>query len=116
HADTGKPVPNARLVVQTHKDIQEYDRIYRAQTQADEQGRFRVVLHAGNSGTGDASRVPAGAARMLAPPLPGHSFTVSAYPPAGESYLPVWKAFNWPKTDVIKHVIPLALPRGVVVR
>src|SRR5439155_26814341 len=75
YADTGKPVPNARVSVQAHPEIQEYDRIYWAESQADEQGRFRVIPHVGNSLTGGAARMPAvlpGAARMpaLLPPRP----------------------------------------------
>jgi RNA polymerase sigma factor (sigma-70 family) len=120
-ADTGKPVPNARLGVRANRQFQEYDRICWAETQSDEQGRFRVIPHVGNDFAGGAARMPAplpGAARMpaLLPPLPAASFTVTAYPPAGEPYLAVRKELNWPKADVIKHAIDLALPRGVVVR
>jgi RNA polymerase sigma factor (sigma-70 family) len=109
-ADSGKPVPNARVRVQAHPEVQEYGRIYLAETRTDEQGRFQLFPHVGN--TGGAARVPA----SILPPPPAATFTLTVYPPAGEPYLAVWKGFNWPKADVVKHRIDLSLPRGVVVR
>jgi RNA polymerase sigma factor (sigma-70 family) len=118
YEDTGKPVPKARLTVQTHEGAQEYDRSYQVESQTDEQGRFQVILHAGNYVTRDAAQTPAGTARMP-PPIPSRltaSYTIAVYPPAGTPYLAICKGMDWPKVNLVKHAIHVALPRGVVVR
>jgi len=91
YADTGKPVPNARVVVQSQKAEYDLNPTYWLDSQADEKGRFHVVPYVGNY------------------------FVVIAYPPAGEPYLLVWKDLNWPKANVVKQEVHLALPRGILV-
>jgi RNA polymerase sigma factor (sigma-70 family) len=89
YADTGKPVPGARLTVYAGKS--ELDSLFGHDGRADEKGRFRLN------------------------PSPGGYFQLSAYAPDGEPYLTVQKRLTWPKAAV-KQRVDLALPRGVLVR
>ena len=89
YADTGKPVPHARLIVNAMGGGQRGSRPTDFQTDAD--GRFR------------------------ANPSPGDRFSVNAAPPAGQPYLGDSKTFAWPK-GAIEHSLDLSLPRGVLIR
>jgi RNA polymerase sigma factor (sigma-70 family) len=89
YADTGKPVPGARLTVYAGKS--ELDSLFGIAGRADEKGRFRIN------------------------PTPGKYFHVSAYAPDGEPYSTVQKKLNWPKAAV-KQQLDLTLPRGVLIR
>jgi RNA polymerase sigma factor (sigma-70 family) len=89
YADTGKPVPGARLTVYAGKS--ELDSMFGAEGRADEKGRFRIN------------------------PSPGNYFHVSAYAPDGQPYLTLQKKLKWPKAAV-KQQLDLTLPRGVLVR
>jgi RNA polymerase sigma factor (sigma-70 family) len=89
YADTGKPVPNARLTV--YASDQEGGGGFGIGAQADEKGRFHVN------------------------PAPGSYFQVNAYAPDGEPYMTLSKSVKWPRA-VVKQEVQLALPRGVLVR
>ncbi len=89
YADTGKPVPDARVTV--------YGLVYRngvrvppTTTVADADGRFRVNPRS-------------------------HGVNMSADPPDGQPYLDTTKSVVWPK-GAITHSIDFALPRGVMMR
>jgi RNA polymerase sigma factor (sigma-70 family) len=89
-ADTGKPVPHARLAlngVVRRNGV----RVPPTTTVADGEGRFRV-----NS----PSNLPA---------------ILIADPPDGQPYLGTTKSVVWPK-GAITHSIDIALPRGVMMR
>jgi RNA polymerase sigma factor (sigma-70 family) len=88
-ADTGKPVPHARLTV--YSSDQEYGGGGGLGGKADAQGRFRIN------------------------PYPGKFFDVAAYAPDGQPYLTVQKKVRWPK-GAVKQEVRIALPRGVLVR
>jgi RNA polymerase sigma factor (sigma-70 family) len=88
-ADTGKPIPGARLTVYAGKS--ELDSMFGTEGRADEKGRFRIN------------------------PTAGAYFHVSAYAPDGEPYLTVQKKLTWPKA-ALKQQVELNLPRGVLVR
>jgi RNA polymerase sigma factor (sigma-70 family) len=89
YADTGQPVPNARLTVYAAKD--ELGSFFGLDGRADAEGGFRIN------------------------PSPGNFFHVTAYPPDGEPYLALRRTVHWPKAAVKQHV-ELKLPRGVLVR
>jgi RNA polymerase sigma factor (sigma-70 family) len=92
-ADTGKPVPNARLRVITAKgNYYNFDWRGWIKRRADARGQFHI-----------------------SPPV-GDFFTVVAYPPPGTPYVTVWKDIERPKPEIGKRKINLALPRGVLVR
>jgi hypothetical protein len=86
YADTGKPVPGARVHVAAGGTGQRGFRSTRFQTGAD--GRFR------------------------ANPSPGDLFVVAASPPAGQQYLATSRRIEWPK-GAAEQSVDLALPRGV---
>jgi len=88
-ADTGKPVPGARLTVSAGK-LGIYA-LFEMDARADEKGRFRLN------------------------PTPGNAFVVTVYAPDGEPYLPLRTQVKWPKAAV-KQQVDLKLPRGVLVR
>ena len=88
YADTGKPVPHARLEVYEHGEGHGF-RPNEFQTDAD--GRFRVN------------------------PSAGDHYEIRAWPPAGQLYLAASKTVDWPK-GAIEQSMDLALPRGVVIR
>jgi RNA polymerase sigma factor (sigma-70 family) len=88
YADTGQPVPQARLLVVSEPARYHYSMRW-FESQADAQGRFRVN------------------------PYPGNSLKVVAYPPASVPYLSVSKALTWPQPAVVQQEIHLALPRGI---
>ncbi len=89
YADSGKPVPQARLTVYAARS--EDDSWGGMDGRADDKGHFRIN------------------------PLPGNLFQVSAYAPDGEPYLTVQRMVKWPKAAV-KQQVDLRLPRGVLVR
>jgi RNA polymerase sigma factor (sigma-70 family) len=86
-ADTGKPVPKARIVC--------LDGGAPAYGQTDEKGRYRLRVAGGGQ--------------------PGLPTGVSVTPPEGQPYLGSNAPLEWPQ-GAVKHRINLALPRGVVVR
>ena len=92
YADTGAPVPHARMAAQGGHYISD---------QADAQGRFRLNPYADtvytSMTTGEAL------------------FTVYAYAPDGQPYLGVQKEVTWTKGSV-RQTVNFALPRGVLVR
>jgi RNA polymerase sigma factor (sigma-70 family) len=92
YADTGKPVPDARLFIETHPTEVELNPYHTSESQADGQGRF-----------------------LISPTLGGF-IRVAAFPPAGVPYLPVSKSLDWSKSTVVKRELHLALPRGVLVQ
>jgi RNA polymerase sigma factor (sigma-70 family) len=91
YADTGKPVPHARLYVETYENLFQ-GRIYHLNSRTDAHGRFRIVSTLGKRGS------------------------VRAYPPAGEPYLIRSANVTWAKADVLKKEVKLVLPRGIRVR
>jgi uncharacterized GH25 family protein len=91
-ADTGKPVPNARLRVSSQPARYELNPHRELEARTDAGGRFRVTPHSGGF------------------------FTVVAHPPEGSPYLLVNREVNWPKADAIRQEVHLKLVRGVVVR
>jgi hypothetical protein len=86
-ADTGRPVPNARLIVEARQENSPGGRIT---GRADERGRFRLN------------------------PFPGVSYAVTALAPTGEPYLSVRKELDRPSAAV-KLTLDIPLPRGVLV-
>ncbi len=89
YADTGKPVPNARLQISAVGPGLPGSR--QNDVQADGDGRFRVNASA------------------------GERFGVSASPPAGQIYLAVHKRVEWPK-GAVEQSVDFALPRGIAIR
>ena len=92
YADTGAPVPHARMAVQGGHYISDL---------ADALGRFRLNPYADvvyrSMTTGEAL------------------FTVYAYAPDGQPYLGVQKEITWTKGSV-RQTVDFALPRGVLIR
>jgi RNA polymerase sigma factor (sigma-70 family) len=93
-ADTGKPVPGARVsLIQSD-----------AACQADDKGRYRLRLPAELPVSGFYDD--------------GYSPEVKVLPPEGQTYLPylhLQTGLKWPK-GAVKHHLDLTLPRGVLVR
>jgi RNA polymerase sigma factor (sigma-70 family) len=89
YADTGKPVANA--LVQVDSAERELGSHGAVGGRTDEQGRFCIN------------------------PLSGKWFTVAAHAPEGEPYLALEKQFKW-ESGKIKHRVELKLPRGVLIR
>jgi RNA polymerase sigma factor (sigma-70 family) len=93
YEDTGKPVPNARVLVVALEQNEFGGTTSReSDWQTDAKGRFRAV------------------------PDFGSRYSVIASAPQGEPYLLLSKTFSWPKGAVVKHEVHLKLPRGVLVR
>src|SRR5262249_54039704 len=93
YEDTGKPVPDARVMVVASVGPEGGGWIdHESGWRTDAQGRFRAAPH------------------------PGDRYTVIVYPPTGEPYLLLRRQFPWPKGAVVKHQLHLKLPRGVVVQ
>ncbi len=89
YQDTGKPVPNARLMFANPI----------VEANADEQGRFKVSLFGPRDhGTG----------RVL-------DIGVHAYPPTGEPYVNTFQGIDFPR-GVVRREVTVKLPRGVLVR
>ena len=92
YADTGAPVPHARMAVQGGHYISD---------EADALGQFRLNPYADvvyrSMTTGEAL------------------FTLYAYAPEGQPYLGVEKELTWTKGSV-RQTVDFALPRGVLVR
>ncbi len=91
HADTGLPVPNARVTVWAHRDIEGSLRGQQVTDRTNAQGRFRINC------------------------FPGAHLSVTAFAPEGEPYLNPIKRLEWTKAAV-QQEIEIALPRGVLVR
>ena len=89
YADTGKPVPEARIQIAAGGAGQRGFRTIPFQANAD--GRFR------------------------ANPLPGDLFAIAAIPPAGDQHLAISRRIAWPK-GATEQSVDLALPRGVPIR
>ena len=89
YADTGKPVPEARIQIAAGGAGQRGFRTIPFQANAD--GRFR------------------------ANPLPGDVFAIAAIPPVGEPYLAASRRIAWPK-GAAEQSVDLVLPRGVPIR
>jgi protocatechuate 3,4-dioxygenase beta subunit len=89
YADTGRPAPNARLVVFARNE--EEGGGTGVDGKADANGRFRIN------------------------PFPGNYFEIKAYAPDGAPYLALRKLIQWPKATV-KQQVEIQLPRGVLVR
>jgi RNA polymerase sigma factor (sigma-70 family) len=92
YRDTGKPIPNARLRIESIK----YEpsggfRTREVQALAGADGRFRAV------------------------PYEADTFMITAYPPAGEPYLLGNRRVQWPRGAVRKHEVNLSLRRGICV-
>jgi RNA polymerase sigma factor (sigma-70 family) len=92
YADTGAPVPHARMAAQGGHYISD---------QADALGRFRLNPYA------DTPYQSMTTGESL--------FTVYAYAPDGQPYLGVSKELTWKKGS-IRQTLDFALPRGVLVR
>jgi RNA polymerase sigma factor (sigma-70 family) len=92
-ADTGRPVPHARLVVigQDRKFGQSTFEHGTVAARADTQGRFRVSS------------------------FPGNTLAVKVFPPEGSPYLAIGKDVAWPR-GAARQQLDLALPRVVLVR
>jgi RNA polymerase sigma factor (sigma-70 family) len=89
YADTGKPVPNARLILANPI----------VSAKADEQGRFKVALF-GPSDYGNG---------------PERGVGVHAFPHPGEPYLNAFAETDFPR-GVVHREVEVKLPRGVLVR
>jgi protocatechuate 3,4-dioxygenase beta subunit len=87
YADTGKPVPQAKLIIAAYEGRNGGLRAY-VQTDAD--GRYRLSS------------------------APGVEFQVQAVPPAGQLYLAGLERFNWPK-GAIEHSLDISLARGMLI-
>jgi RNA polymerase sigma factor (sigma-70 family) len=92
YADSHKPVPNARLVVRSQKSRNDLNSTLTLEARADAQGRFRINPYGGNF------------------------ITVTAYPPPGTPYLSLDNSFDWPRADVVKQEVQVALVRGILVK
>ncbi len=91
YADTGKPIPHARVIVSGFNQFQAGVGARPFLSETDAEGRFRT-----NAGTG-----PRG--------------TVSAALLDGQPYLATFKEIDWPK-GAIAQAVDLALPRGAMIR
>ena len=91
-ADTGKPIPLARLKVNADNNLNNPEAIGPGISgQADDKGRFRLN------------------------PPPGKMYTVRAESPGDQPYLRSKKNLIWPK-GAVRQEVRLDLPRGVLVR
>jgi RNA polymerase sigma factor (sigma-70 family) len=88
-ADTSRPIPRALLFVYS-TGAGAALRLNRAETHADNEGRFQLS------------------------PYPGEDLQIVAYPTRGEPYMNLGKPLKWPGTTG-REVIGLSLPRGVLV-
>jgi protocatechuate 3,4-dioxygenase beta subunit len=93
YADTGKPVPRARLLVSTWMgQLVPGAGQFRLHSRTDEKGRFRFVAPVGDAGE------------------------IRAYPPAGQPYLIHSQPLKWKDAEVVKKGVRVTLPRGLAVR
>src|SRR5262249_29259803 len=116
-ADTGKPLPGARIFVEPMDGHFMSGRTYNP---ADERGRrFR-----GDGVPGEFLRFPVlppsetradAEGRFQVNPWRSKSFTVTVSAPPGEPYLSVTRTLDWPR-GAVKQQPKFALPRGVLVR
>ncbi len=91
YADTGKPVPHARVTIGGFGQLQAGVGPGPVISETDAEGRFRA-----NAGPGDRGGV-------------------TAAPPEGQSYLGAYKRVDWPK-GAIAQTVNLTLPRGTMIR
>jgi hypothetical protein len=91
YADTGKPVPRARVTVSGFDQFQLGVGARPIITATDDDGRFRASTGLGAEGV------------------------VAAFPPEGQPYLMNGKSIEWSKGEV-KRSADLKLPRGVLLR
>jgi RNA polymerase sigma factor (sigma-70 family) len=95
-ADTGRPVPNARLRVESLRTRQQGD-VQVATIQGplecrtDGEGRFHIN------------------------PFPGDKFSITAFAPAGGPYLSLTQVVAW-RSAAVKQAVEVRLPRGTLVR
>jgi protocatechuate 3,4-dioxygenase beta subunit len=123
-ADTGKPVPHARLRV-PGPNFGDAISLAFSGREADWKGR-RTALTL----LADVSTNPAGGGRDPLPAIdvradkegrfhiplfPADAYTVRVSGPAGEAYLPMTRGVSWPRASARKE-LRLALPRGVWVK
>jgi RNA polymerase sigma factor (sigma-70 family) len=94
-ADTGKPLPNVKLLMRAGKYA--FVQPDTAIGETDSEGHYQL--------TARPSQVDK---------LPGKEFTISADPGNGP-YLRFLKTFPWPQA-AFQHTLNIALPRGVLVR
>jgi RNA polymerase sigma factor (sigma-70 family) len=92
YADTGKPVPQARLVCGVSQGLFAHSGDARREYRTDAAGRFRILADRGDH------------------------FIFVAYPPTGTPYLLRTVYREWPAKNVSKLVVNIRLPRGVLVR
>jgi RNA polymerase sigma factor (sigma-70 family) len=95
-ADTGRPVPHARLRVESLRTRREGDVQVASvrgllDSRADGEGRFRIN------------------------PFPGDKFSLTAFAPAGGSYLSHTQLVVW-RPGAVKQAVEVRLPRGTLVR
>jgi RNA polymerase sigma factor (sigma-70 family) len=92
--DTDKPVPGARLKVESLVKREGLDGVWDvrgpAEGRADEKGQFRLN------------------------PFTGSTLVVTAFAPAGEPYLSLTRDVAWPK-GAVKHQVEIRLPAGILV-
>ncbi len=90
YRDTGKPVPNARLRIESVKYFPGGAMLTRElDARAGADGRYRAV------------------------PYDAGTFAITAYPPAGEPYLLGNRRVQWPAGAVLKQEANLSLRRGL---
>ncbi|HZU35549.1 MAG TPA: sigma-70 family RNA polymerase sigma factor [Gemmataceae bacterium] len=89
-ADTGKPLPHARLTIYANDQEPAYYGTGMCDV-ADANGHFRIN------------------------PWRGKYFGIAAFPADGTPYLTLVKGITWPK-GAVKHTVDMRLPRGVLVR
>jgi protocatechuate 3,4-dioxygenase beta subunit len=92
YADSGRPVPRARLAVMGGRYIN---------GEADAEGRFRLNPYADSPYKSDATGDPL--------------FSVFAYPPDGQPYLGLDRDLGWPK-GAVRQTVEFALPPATLVR
>jgi hypothetical protein len=91
-ADTGKPVPHARVVCFVGYETFHLTYDSRKEHRAGADGRFRIVAE------------------------PGNYFILVACPAAGTPYLLKTHSLKWPAPTAARQTVDLKLPRGVLVR
>jgi RNA polymerase sigma factor (sigma-70 family) len=91
--DTGQPMPNARLLVQTNRKSEQGYLLPAGLVdgKADGQGRFRISANPGSGGF------------------------ILAHPPAGQPYLGGSADFDWPRGTVKHGEVVVKVPRGLLV-
>jgi protocatechuate 3,4-dioxygenase beta subunit len=93
YADTGAPAPHAPLQVRASRVRAGFGRV--------------LSLDDSETGADGRARATSWATDQL--------YTISAYPPEGQPYLPAHGRIDWPK-GALEQSLDLALPRGVLIR